>query len=78
MDVKSDIQHVLDKPNTYIGTRRIGLMKNVYLCDEDLLIQQKEVRRSQGFHNCFIEEYINARDHCYRDPLCDTIEVIIN
>ena len=38
MDIKSDIQHVLDKPNTYIGTRRMGLMKNIYLCGEDLFI----------------------------------------
>ena len=58
---KTDIEHILDAPDTYIGSidrqcKKLGL-------DENDNIKHKEYDFIGGLYKCFDEGIVNCRDH---------------
>jgi len=61
---KSDKQHVLDNPDTYIGS--IENINNIsYIFDENN-IYQKSIEYIPGLYKLFDEAIVNSRDHVVR------------
>ena len=77
-DKKTPREHVLARPDTYIGD--IELTKEImWIYNEDKnLIQKKKISFTPGFLKIFDEILVNARDHSINDPGCDTIKVEYN
>jgi len=70
---KSDKQHILDNPDTYIGSvENLDSMVHVYDDkSEDVekggnTIKQKEINLVPGLYKLFDEGIVNCRDHCIR------------
>jgi len=77
-DKKTPREHVLARPDTYIGD--IELTKEIMWIynEEKNLIQKKKISFTPGFLKIFDEILVNARDHSINDPGCDTIKVEYN
>jgi len=75
---KTQIEHVLDRPDTYVDSIKIQ-EDPMDIYDDDL---QKVVRRNIKFvpalYKIFDEIIVNAFDHTKTDPTCDTIKVSID
>ncbi len=75
---KSLHQHILDLPDTYIGSVQNDLM-NVYVYDDDEnKIVKKDKYITLGLYKIFDEILVNASDHSVRDKKCNKIMVNIN
>ncbi len=61
---KSDKQHVLDNPDTYIGS--IENIANASYIYENNKIIQKNIEYIPGLYKLFDEAIVNARDHVVR------------
>ena len=75
---KSQIEHILLRPDTYIGD--ISLQKELmWIWDKyNEKIIKKEIEYVPGLYKIFDEILVNARDHNCTDPTCDTIKVSID
>ena len=63
---KSDKQHVLDNPDTYIGSIE-NINCNAYVYDEDSKkIIEKQITYNPGLYKLFDEGIVNCRDHFIR------------
>jgi len=63
---KSDKQHVLDNPDTYIGSiEKVDTIQNIYNEDNNL-IESKEILLIPGLYKLFDEGIVNCRDHYVR------------
>lgn len=62
---KSDKQHVLDNPDTYIGSIE-NIDSNVYIYSEDKKIVEKQITYVPGLYKLFDEGIVNCRDHVIR------------
>tara|TARA_B110000261_G_C13095229_1_gene361583 strand:+ start:1845 stop:5333 length:3489 start_codon:yes stop_codon:yes gene_type:complete len=62
---KSDKQHVLDNPDTYIGSIE-NIDSNVYIYSEDNKIIEKQITYVPGLYKLFDEGIVNCRDHVIR------------
>ncbi len=62
---KTDIEHILDAPDTYIGSIESDKVKNWCLDDEDNM-KYKEYDFIAGLYKCFDEGIVNCRDHAVR------------
>ena len=63
---KSDKQHVLDNPDTYIGSIE-NIDCNAYVYDEDTKkIIEKQIIYNPGLYKLFDEGIVNCRDHFIR------------
>ena len=63
---KSDKQHVLDNPDTYIGSIE-NITSNQYIYDTNLSkIIEKEIEYIPGLYKLFDEGIVNCRDHVVR------------
>ena len=62
---KTDIEHILDAPDTYIGSTEADVVKNWVLNDEDNM-KYKEYNWIGGLYKCFDEGIVNCRDHVVR------------
>ena len=68
---KSDKQHVLDNPDTYIGSVEYIEQKN-YICNDtpdnesDKEIIEKNIKYVPGLYKLFDEAIVNCRDHYVR------------
>jgi DNA topoisomerase-2 len=63
---KSDKQHVLDNPDTYIGSIE-NIECDAYIYDEDTKkIIQKQIIYNPGLYKLFDEGIVNCRDHFIR------------
>lgn len=63
---KSDKQHVLDNPDTYIGSIE-NIDCNAYVYDEDSKkIIEKQITYNPGLYKLFDEGIVNCRDHFIR------------
>jgi DNA topoisomerase-2 len=75
---KSLHQHILDLPDSYIGSIQNDLI-NLYWYDEQ---EDKIVRKDKhivlGLYKIFDEVLVNAADNTVRDKKCNKIEVNIN
>ena len=63
---KSDKQHVLDNPDTYIGSIE-NITTNSYIYDSDnKKIIEKAINYIPGLYKLFDEGIVNCRDHVIR------------
>ena len=63
---KSDKQHVLDNPDTYIGSIE-NINCNAYVFDEESKkIIEKQITYNPGLYKLFDEGIVNCRDHFIR------------
>ena len=63
---KSDKQHVLDNPDTYIGSIE-NINNNTYIFDnEKKKIIEKSIKYVPGLYKLFDEGIVNCRDHAIR------------
>jgi DNA topoisomerase-2 len=75
---KSLHQHILDLPDTYIGSVQKDHL-DVYIYDDNLKqIIKKNCEVVLGLYKIFDEIIVNASDHTVRDDKCDMISVRIN
>jgi DNA topoisomerase-2 len=77
-DKKTPREHVLLRPDTYIGDIE-PTSENmwVYSDSEDKMLN-KQITYTPGFLKTFDELIVNARDASINDPTCDTIKVEYN
>ena len=71
-------QHILDLPDTYIGSVQNDLI-NIYTYDDEenkIIKQDKHI--TLGLYKIFDEILVNASDNTVRDKKCNKIEVNIN
>ena len=62
---KTDIEHILDAPDTYIGSIESDKTVN-WLLDENNDMKHKEYDFIGGLYKCFDEGIVNCRDHAVR------------
>jgi len=63
---KTDKEHVLDNPDTYIGSIE-QIMSNMYIYDEvNKKIVEKNINFIPGLYKLFDEAIVNCRDHAIR------------
>ena len=72
---KSQLEHILLRPDTYIGSVQPNTeMMWIY---EDGKMTQKEITYVPGFYKIFDEILVNAADNKQRDPSMDIIKIEI-
>ena len=77
-DKKTPREHVLIRPDTYIGDiEPTSEDMWVYLTDENKMTK-KNITYTPGFLKVFDELVVNARDASVNDPTCDTIKIEYN
>ena len=77
-DKKTPREHVLARPDTYIGDKEVTTdVMDIY--DEDKnIISSEEIKYVPGFLKCYDELIVNARDASETDNTCDTIKIEFN
>lgn len=75
---KSDVTHVLDLPDTYIGGIEEDDNKLWVFNEETLKIVYKNIKYIPGLYKIYDEIIVNASDHTVRDKTCKTIRININ
>lgn len=61
---KTDKEHVLDNPDTYIGSKEY-VDENLWIFDETAFVK-KEIKYIPGLYKLFDEGIVNCRDHVVR------------
>ena len=62
---KTDKQHILDNPDTYIGAVE-NIDQTMWVFDEDDGVKQRDIHYNPGLYKLFDEGIVNARDHVVR------------
>ena len=62
---KTDKQHILDNPDTYIGSVE-NVDANMWVCDDNNRIVLKQIEYIPGLYKLFDEGIVNCRDHVIR------------
>ena len=62
---KTDKQHILDNPDTYIGSVET-VDANMWICDDKNRIILKQIEYIPGLYKLFDEGIVNCRDHVIR------------
>ena len=62
---KTDIEHILDAPDTYIGSIEPDEVEN-WLLNENSTMKWCKYNWTAGFYKCFDEGIVNCRDHKIR------------
>ena len=62
---KTDIEHILDAPDTYIGSIEPDNEHN-WVLTENSTMEWSEYTWTAGFYKCFDEGIVNCRDHKIR------------
>ena len=77
-DKKTPREHVLARPDTYIGDIE-QTKEDMWIYDEDSKkIIKQNIKYTPGLLKIFDEVLVNARDHSINDSGCDTIKVEYN
>lgn len=75
---KSQLEHILLRPDTYIGSvEPVTETMWVYDKEKESMIQ-KEIKYVPGLYKIFDEILVNAADNKQRDSKMDTIKIEIN
>ncbi|XP_050100633.1 DNA topoisomerase 2 [Anopheles aquasalis] len=75
---KSQLEHILLRPDTYIGSIEM-LKEQMWIYDKEAnKMVQKEITYVPGLYKIFDEILVNAADNKQRDPKMSTIKVEIN
>jgi len=77
-DKKTPREHVLLRPDTYIGDIEPTSEPMWIYLSEDKNMIKKQITYTPGFLKVFDELLVNARDAAVNDPTCDTIKVDYN
>lgn len=77
-DKKTPREHVLIRPDTYIGDIEPTTEKMWIYSDTQEIMLNKEITYTSGFLKTFDELIVNARDASINDPTCDTIKIEYN
>jgi DNA topoisomerase-2 len=59
-------EHILNVPDTYIGSVEPSSIEDVWVCNSDDIFVQKDIEVSPGFYNIFNEILTNSSDQCLR------------
>ena len=62
---KTDIEHILDAPDTYIGSVEADRVENWILNEKDEM-KHSNYENIGGLYKCFDEGIVNCRDHAVR------------
>lgn len=73
---KTQLEHILDRPDTYIGDVEPIMKSSWVIKDEEL--KWEEISYSPGFYKLFDEILVNATDNVVNDKTCNAIDIIIN
>ena len=75
---KTQIEHVLDRPDTYVDNTKVQEdMMDVF--DDNLQrIVRKNIKYVPALYKIFDEIIVNAFDHTKTEPTCDTIKISID
>ncbi|XP_033309876.1 DNA topoisomerase 2 isoform X3 [Bombus bifarius] len=75
---KSQLEHILLRPDTYIGSvEPMTEMMWIYDKEKESMVQ-KEIKYVPGLYKIFDEILVNAADNKQRDPKMDTIKIEID
>ncbi|XP_043215236.1 DNA topoisomerase 2-alpha-like isoform X2 [Amphibalanus amphitrite] len=74
---KSQLEHILLRPDTYIGSCE-PLTETMYVYDDEQGMHQREITFVPGLFKIFDEVLVNAADNKQRDPNMDTIKIEID
>mmetsp|Transcript_13500 Transcript_13500/g.29330 ORF Transcript_13500/g.29330 Transcript_13500/m.29330 type:complete len:1434 (+) Transcript_13500:96-4397(+) len=75
---KTQLEHILLRPDTYIGSVESVTQPMWVLNAETQRIQQKEMTFTPGLYKIFDEIVVNAADNKQRDPNMDRMEVTVD
>ena len=75
---KTQLEHILLRPDTYIGSTEQITQPMFVLNPETGRIQSRDVTFTPGFYKIFDEIIVNAADNKQRDPDMDRMEVVID
>jgi hypothetical protein len=75
---KTQLEHILLRPDTYIGSIE-PLTQPMFILDDDSnQIVQREITYTPGFYKIFDEIVVNAADNKQRDPTMDRLEIDVD
>ena len=75
---KTPIEHILTRPDTYVGDIKVQ-EEPMDIFDDDLQkIVKKNIKYVPALYKIFDEIIVNAFDHTKNDPTCDTIKISID
>ncbi|XP_008687694.2 DNA topoisomerase 2-alpha [Ursus americanus] len=74
---KTQLEHILLRPDTYIGSVEL-VTQQMWVYDEDIGINYREVTFVPGLYKIFDEILVNAADNKQRDPNMSCIRVTID
>lgn len=74
----SQIEHILLRPDTYIGSLQPISEKMFVLDEESERITQREITYTPGLLKIYDEILVNAADNKQRDPNMNKIEIVID
>jgi len=75
---KTQLEHILLRPDTYIGSTESVTQTMFVLNAETSRFQQRDVTFTPGLYKIFDEILVNAADNKQRDPNMDRMEVAID
>ncbi|XP_070629534.1 DNA topoisomerase 2-alpha isoform X2 [Bos indicus] len=74
---KTQLEHILLRPDTYIGSVE-SVTQQMWVYDEDIGINYREVTYVPGLYKIFDEILVNAADNKQRDPKMSCIRITID
>ncbi|XP_048221959.1 DNA topoisomerase 2-alpha [Perognathus longimembris pacificus] len=74
---KTQLEHILLRPDTYIGSVEL-VTQHMWVYDEEVGINYREVTFVPGLYKIFDEILVNAADNKQRDPKMSCIRVTID
>ncbi|XP_042529550.1 DNA topoisomerase 2-alpha isoform X3 [Dipodomys spectabilis] len=74
---KTQLEHILLRPDTYIGSVEL-VTQHLWVYDEEIGINYREVTFVPGLYKIFDEILVNAADNKQRDPKMSCIRVTID
>lgn len=75
---KSQLEHILLRPDTYIGSVEFSTTNMYVMDEEETKMVQKEISYVPGLYKIFDEILVNAADNKQRDPKMNTIKIDID
>lgn len=73
---KTQLEHILLRPDTYIGSTE-KQQQQMWIMDDERMVQQT-ISYVPGLYKIFDEILVNAADNKARDPSMDLVKVDIN
>ncbi|XP_069033095.1 DNA topoisomerase 2-beta isoform X1 [Embiotoca jacksoni] len=74
---KTQLEHILLRPDTYIGTVE-PITQQMWVFDEEIGMNQREITYVPGLYKIFDEILVNAADNKQRDKSMNTIKITID